>query len=150
LKKRPLEPARSEPSRRHRFEPDGERPGDADGEVGLAGSGAADQHDIALVGDEAAGGQFPDEPLVDRGVGKIELLDVLGQRQLGHGQLVADRAGLLLGDLRLQQVADDARRFMPALDAIAHDLVIGAAHPVELQRAHPVEDLVAIHAGLSS
>jgi hypothetical protein len=32
---------------------------DGDGEVGLAGSGAADEDHVALVGDEAAIGQFP-------------------------------------------------------------------------------------------
>jgi hypothetical protein len=31
-------------------------PGDCDGQMGLAGAGAADQHDVALLGDEAAGG----------------------------------------------------------------------------------------------
>ena len=34
--------------------------------MGLAGAGAADQHDIALLGDEAAAGEVVDEGLVDR------------------------------------------------------------------------------------
>ena len=125
-------------------------PGDADGEMGLAGSSAADQHDITLIGDEAAGSQVSDEPLVDGGAGEVELFDVFGQWQLGDGQLVADRAGLLLSDLGLQQIADDAGWLVLALDAVGHDLVIGAAHPVELEAAHQVEDLGAFHASLSS
>jgi len=127
-----------------------QRAGYGDGKVGLAGSGAADQDDIALVGHEAAGGQIAHQTLIDRRAGEVELLDVLGQRQLGDGHLVADRARLLLGDLGLQQVAHDAGRFVLALDAGGHDFVIGAAHPVELQCPHQVEDLGAFHVGLSS
>src|SRR5438270_849716 len=47
----------------------------------------------------------------------------LGQRQLGDGELVLDRAGLFLRDLGAEQVADDARRLVPALDAARHHLV---------------------------
>ena len=38
---------------------------DRDGKVGLPGPGAADQHDVALLGEEAAGSQVADERLVD-------------------------------------------------------------------------------------
>ena len=81
---------------------------------------------------------------------KSNCFDVLGQRQLGDGHLVADGSGLLLGDLGLQQVTHDPGRLMLALDAGGHDLVIGAAHPVELEAAHQVEDLGAFHVGWSS
>ena len=40
--------------------------GDGDGQMRLASSGSPDQHDIALLGDEAAAGEFVDEGLVDR------------------------------------------------------------------------------------
>ena len=116
----------------------------------LASTGAADKDDVALVSNEAAGSQFPDKALVDRRSGKIEFLDIFGERELGDGHLVADGPRLFLGDLGLQQIADDARRFMLALDAASHDLIISAAHPVELQRAHQVEDLGAFHVGWSS
>jgi len=115
-----------------------ERAGDGNGEMGLAGSGAADEDHVALVGDEAAIGQFPNQPLVDRCSGEVELFDVLGQGQLGDGHLVSDGSCLLLGDLGLQQISNDAGRFMLALDACGHDLVISAAHPVELEAAHQV------------
>jgi hypothetical protein len=55
-----------------------------------------------------------------------------------------------LRDLGLQKVAHDPGRFVLALDASSHDLVIGTAHPVELQRSHQVEDLSAFHVGWSS
>ena len=88
--------------------------------------------------------------LVDRRAGKIEVLDVLGQRQLGDGELVFDGAGLLLRYLGLQQIADDLRRLVLPLDGDAHDLVIGRAHPVELQRSHQVQHFGAFHGCSSS
>jgi hypothetical protein len=127
-----------------------ERPRDGDAEVGLAGSGAADQDDIALVCHETAGGQIAHQALVDRRAGEVERVDVFGQRQLGDGHLVANGARLLLGDLGLQEVAHNARWLMLALDARTHDRIIGTAHPVELEAAHQVEDLGSFHVWLSS
>ncbi len=49
---------------------------------------------------------------------KLEVVDVLGERQLGDGDLVLDRARLLLGDLGRQQVADDALRLVRPLDRV--------------------------------
>jgi hypothetical protein len=46
--------------------------------------------------------------------------------------LILDRAGLLFCDLGAEQMADDTRRLVPALDAGRHHLVIGRPHPVEL------------------
>ena len=40
----------------------------SDGQMCFAGAGAADQHDVALLGDEAAAGEIVDERLVDRRV----------------------------------------------------------------------------------
>jgi hypothetical protein len=111
----------------------------------LAGTGAADQHGVALLGEECAGRQVADQRLVDRRTGKVEIVDILGQRQLGDGQLVFDRARLLFGDLGGEQVADDARRLMAALDAVAHHLVVGRAHAVQLQRRHQLEHVGAFH-----
>ena len=48
-----------------------ERASVGDPEVGLAGAGAADQHDIALVGHEAAGGQIAHQTLVDPRAGEV-------------------------------------------------------------------------------
>ena len=74
-----------------------------------------------------------------------EVVDVLGQRQLGDGELVLDRARLLLGDLGVEQIADDALRLVLALDGGGDDLVEGGLHAVELELAHEVEDLGAFH-----
>ncbi|MDT4868427.1 hypothetical protein FQZ97_1033890 [compost metagenome] len=113
--------------------------------MALSGSRAADEHDIALIGDEGAGSQLPYQGLIDRRIVEGEVVDVLGERQLGDAELVANGAGLLLGDLRLQEIADDARRFVLSLDAVSHDLVVSAAHSIELQRAHQFENLCAFH-----
>ena len=68
----------------------------------LARAGSADQDDVALLGDEAAAGEIAHQSLVDRRVLEGEVVDVLGQRQLGDGQLILDRARLLLRDLGLR------------------------------------------------
>ncbi|SRR6266851_2967689 len=93
-------------------------PRDGYGQMRFAGAGSADQHGVALLDDEAAGREIADQRLVDRRAGEVEVVDVLGQRQLGDGQLVLDRARLLLGDLGAQEIADDARRLAAALVAI--------------------------------
>jgi hypothetical protein len=77
-----------------------ERTGNGDCQMRLAGACPADQDDIALIGDEGAGGEVADQALVDRRAGKIEVLDILGQRKLGDGELVLDGTGLLLGTVR--------------------------------------------------
>ena len=76
---------------------------------------------------------------------KLEVGDVLGERQLGDRELVLDRACLLLGDLGLEQVAHDPLRLVLALQRRRHDLVEGAAHAEELQLAHEVEDPCPVH-----
>src|SRR5436305_6489787 len=64
--------------------------GDGDGQMGLASAGAANQHDVALLGDEAAASEIIDESLIDRRAVELEVDDVLGERQLGNGELVFD------------------------------------------------------------
>lgn len=73
--------------------------GDGNGQVGFACAGAANQHDVALLGDEAAASKIIDECLIDRRAVELEVGDVLGKRKLGNGELVFDRPGLLLADL---------------------------------------------------
>src|SRR6185437_13237356 len=119
--------------------------GNSDGQMGLAGTGAADQHGVALLGDEAAAGEVIDQRLVDRCSFELEVLKVLGERQLGDGELVLDRAGLLLVDLGVEQVTDNALGFVLTLDGGRHDLVEGSLHAVELEFAHEIEQLSALH-----
>jgi hypothetical protein len=71
-------------------------PRDGDGQMRLACAGSADQDDVALLGDEAAAGQIAYESLIDRRVLEGEVVDVLGRRQFGDGELIFDRARLLL------------------------------------------------------
>ncbi len=111
----------------------------------LAGSGAADQHGVALLGEKAAARHVAHQPLIDRRAGEVEPIEILGQRQLGDGELVPDRARLLLGDLGAEQVADDARRLVAALDAARHHLVVSGAHTKQLEPAHQLENVGAFH-----
>src|SRR5712675_1148178 len=104
-------------------------------------TGAADQHGVALLGDEAAAGEVIDQRLVDRCSLELEVLKVLGERQLGDGELVLDRTRLLLVDLGVEEVADNALGLVLALDGSRHDLVEGGLHAVELGLTHEVEQL---------
>ena len=119
--------------------------GDGDSQMGLAGASAADQHGVALLGDEAAASKIVHERLVDRRTLELEVVEVLGERQLGDGELVLDRARLLLVDLGVEQITDNALGFMLALDGRGHDLVEGVLHAVELELAHEVEELSSFH-----
>lgn len=113
--------------------------------MGFSGPGSSYQHGIALVGQESAGGQIANQPLVDRRFGKVERRNFLGQRQLGDRHLIFDRARLLLIDLGLQQIADHAAWAMLSLYRIGDHLIIGVPHARELERPHHLQDLVAFH-----
>jgi hypothetical protein len=71
-------------------------------------------HGVALIGYEGAIGEIADQRFVDRGAVEVELLDILGERQLGDGELVLPRAGLLLGYLGREQITDDPGRLVRA------------------------------------
>src|SRR5690606_39912446 len=90
-------------------------PGDADGKVGFAGPGAADEDDVTLMLEELSGGQIAHQRFVYARVFEAELVDFLGQGQLGDGHLVFDRASLYLADLGVQRVAHDLLRFVVSL-----------------------------------
>ncbi len=119
--------------------------GDGNGHMGLAGAGPADQNGVALLGDEPAAGEVTHERLVDGCALELEVVEVLGERQLGDGELVLDRACLLLVDLSIEQITDDALRFVLAFDGRGHDLVEGGLHAVELELAHEIEELGSFH-----
>jgi hypothetical protein len=61
--------------------------------MGFACAGAADQHGVALVGNEGGGSQIPDQGFVDGCAVEDEVIDILGKRQFGDLELVADGAG---------------------------------------------------------
>src|SRR6516165_6493958 len=113
--------------------------------MALASAGATDQYSVALLGKKATARQIAHQRLINRRAGEVEVVDVLGQRQLGNGQLVLDRARLLLSNLGAKQVADDAWRLVSTLEAGRHHLVIGRPHAVELERRHELENVGALH-----
>jgi hypothetical protein len=53
----------------------------------------------------------------DRRALELEVVEVLGERQLGDGELVFDRARLLLADLGVEYITDDALGLMLAFDS---------------------------------
>ena len=118
---------------------------DGDHRVRLAGSGSADEHGVALLGDEAAAGEIANERLVDRRALEHEVVEVFGERQLGGRDLILDRPRLLFGDLGAQEVAEEALRLVLALERGRKRLVVGGLHAVELELSHHVEDLCSFH-----
>jgi hypothetical protein len=119
--------------------------GNGDGEMGLAGAGSADQDGVALLGDESAASEILDERFVDRSVTELEAIEVLGERELGDGELVLDGARLFLAGLGFEQIADDALGLVLAFDRGCHDLVEGGLHAVELELVHEFEELGSFH-----
>jgi hypothetical protein len=99
-----------------------------------------------LLSNEIAAGEIAHQVLVDRRSLEGKVVDILGERQLGDGQLIPDRARLFLRDLGLEQIADQTLRFVLALDRGGEGLVIGALHAKELELAHHVEDFGSLHA----
>src|SRR5215475_1874016 len=77
--------------------------------------------------------------------GKMRLAGASPADQHGDGELVSDGARLLLADLSIEQIADDALWFMLTFDGSGHNLVEGSLHAVELELAHEVEELSAFH-----
>jgi hypothetical protein len=55
--------------------------------MGLAGAGSTDQHSITLLGDESTAGEIAHQCFVDRRTVELEVIEVLGERQLGDGEL---------------------------------------------------------------
>ncbi len=100
--------------------------------MALVGTGAAHQHGVALGGNEPTAREVAHECLVERRTIEFKILDILGERQFGRTDLVFDRSFLLLRNLSLQQVTDNAWWFMAPLDAGCHYLVI-AGVPIHIQ-----------------
>ena len=111
----------------------------------VEGAGSPYEYGVARLGKKAAAGERADQRLVDRRVLEHEVIDVLGQRQLGDGELVLDRARLLFGDFGAQEVADEALWLMLAFQRDGQRLVVRRLHAVELQLAHHVEHFGPFH-----
>src|ERR1700683_1962848 len=111
----------------------------------LACAGSADKDDVALLSDETAAGEVAHEGLVDRRVFELEVVEILGERQLGEGELISDRTRVLLRYLRLEQIADEPLRLMLALERRGVNRVVGALHAVELDFPHHFDDFGSLH-----
>ncbi len=72
-----------------------------------------------MLGDEAPAGEIIDQRPIDERALELEVVEILAKRQLCDGELVLDRAGLLLVDLGVEQVADIALGFVLRLMAVA-------------------------------
>jgi hypothetical protein len=136
--------------------------------MALAGAGSADQHAVALVLEEVAGGEVADQGLVDRRALEHEVVDapkgLWGERHLGDGHLVFDRARLLLRD-PMDLVAASRSPTTRSLIGVPPPIsmlalhggrqaergttvafsVIGGLHAVELEAGHGGENFGSFH-----
>jgi hypothetical protein len=113
--------------------------------MGFASARAADEDRVALGVEEGAGGEFANLSFIDGRVGEDERVDILGDRELGSGDAIADRSGLPVGAFGPDQAGDQRIEFVAAGDAVAGDLVETGAHAVKLQLAHRLHYLMAFH-----
>ena len=88
-----------------------------DREVGLAGAGWSEEHDVVFGGDEVQGAQVGDEVAFEAaGVVEVELLDRLAGGEPGGADAALAAVGLPRGDLALQ-AGDEELLMGPGLGA---------------------------------
>ena len=120
--------------------------GNRDGQVSSTRTSPADQHDVALLGEEGAAGEVIDERLVDRRALELEVGEVLRQRQLGDGELEdsIERACFsLISALSRSPTTRCGSCYL--FHRSSHDLVEGSLDAVELELAHEVEEFGSFH-----
>ena len=115
---------------------------DAEGgrDMGLAGAGAADQHDVVGVVDELAAMQLAHQRLVDLAAGEVEAGEVAVGREAGSLELVGDRPDLAFGRLGLEQLRQDRNGGFEGRRALFGQLADGLGHAVHLQAPQHDDD----------
>ena len=121
------------------------RRGETDAQIRLPSTGAADKDRIAPGVQECAGGKFAHQALIDRRVGKDELVEVLEHRELGAADAIADRARLAVRAFGPEQAGDERIDLITSGQALAGNRIKAGAHAVELQFAHGVQNLMTFH-----
>ena len=118
-------------------------PRDGDGEMGLAGAGAADQHDVALGFEEAAHCEVADQGLVDRRGGEVELGQLPGRRQPGGRHLVLCQSARKFDPPETRDINELARRSAPNIHAEQHTAIspkrMRSVRPSSLQQKCPYD-----------
>jgi hypothetical protein len=80
---------------------------DGGGDMGLAGAGSADQHDVLGGIEEAALVELAHRGLVDLAGGEVEAGEVLVGGEPCRLHVIGDGADLALGQLGLEQLGED-------------------------------------------
>jgi hypothetical protein len=86
--------------------------GDADGEMGFACAGSADEDRVAPDVEESASGEFANLAFIDRGIGKDERVEILEDRELGSADAITDRPRLTMRPLGPDQAGDERIDFV--------------------------------------
>ena len=115
----------------------------------LAGSGAADQDQVALCIEEGAGSNLTDMAFIYRRVAEDESVEILQHRELRTAEAIVDRTRLAMGDLGADQAGEQRVKFLAPVEAFTGHLVEAGAHAVELEAGHGLNDLVTFHQAVS-
>lgn len=106
---------------------------DGRGNVGLAGSGAANQHDIVGILQEVAAMELAHQCLVDLAAGEVEAIEVaIGGEACGL-ELVGRRSHLSLCRLGLEQLRQDWDGGLEGGSTLLGQLAHGLSHAVHLE-----------------
>ena len=84
-------------------------PGERGGQVRLAGTGAANEHDVAGGGEVLPGVELADLRLVDHRFAEVERVEIPRYGEVRQAQLILVGARLAVGDLSREQLPQPAR-----------------------------------------
>ena len=120
----------------------------ADGQVGFADAGRTEEDEVAPFVKEASGGQFIDEPAVERRLGlELEVIEFLEIGEAGELEVEFDGAAMALGQFAIQQAAEKvAVGSLPGGGLLAGGVQPGQGD-VESERFEPFAGFLFEHNG---
>src|ERR1700722_2864025 len=113
---------------------------DRNGEMRLAGTGAADQDDVVGVFQELAAMELTRERLVDLAAGEVEAGEIAIVRKAGGLELIGRRSDLSVGRLRFQKLRQDWHGGFEGRGALFGQLADRLSHAVHFEGAQHDDD----------
>src|SRR5690606_36591529 len=113
------------------------------GNVGLAGAGAADKHDIVGIVHELASVELAHEGLVDLAAGEVEAGQVAIDREAGCLELIGYGPDLPLGHLGLQELRQDGDGGLEGGRSLFGEFGDGMRHALHLEAPEHDDDSAA-------
>src|SRR5690606_9305547 len=110
------------------------------GDMGLAGTRTADEHDVVSLVHELASMELAHEGLVDLAAGKVEAGQIAIDREAGSLELIGHGPDLPLGHLGLQQLRQDRNGGLESGRSLFGEFGDGLRHAVHLQASEHDDD----------